>query len=777
MLNQRFQWSLLIADILMIALGLLVVLPEEPVLLATFFLGILIAVLTAGSPGWAIGGIASAGLYLAVISGLEGGAIRIDGDLLLRTVFLVSSGYYFLFSIRIMNRTAGALHSIRRESLQLRALLKITEAISSSLETRTVMQRIVRQVGSMVDSMNCSILLCDQAFKDGFVVASDQDPGADRLKISLADYPELREALVTGEMVIVEDASSDPIVHDVRDILQAKGYRSMLILPLLFGREVLGTLYLRYNREQAFSEQEIRFCRAAAGASANALKNAMLYEEVRNESRLLRSTSEKLRRLLDCSPDLIVATDPEGRITEFNRSAVALTGLTEEEARGRLFHAVLGQDESPWEEDEAGIQERNLVVRNHEGEEREFNLVSAPLVGKEGKSAGRVWIGRDVTHLNRVERSLAQAERLSTLGEVVAGVAHELNNPLSSVLGYSELARKNSENPALLRDLGRVVDSARRCKKIVQNLLGFARKNNAEKKYADLNACIRRVLDLRAYNLRAIHVSVVEDLAEKLPSTLFDFQQIEQVIMNLVANAEQALSRIDRERVLAIRSWAEDGRIHMEVRDSGPGIAPEHRARVFDPFFTTKGVGQGTGLGLSVSFGIVREHDGVLGLGPEQPGGGACFRMSLPVVPMPAANANEETEGSDRYERQFQGRKILVAEDEPLVLELFSRVLENDGAQVTRAVDGREAWEQLEEGEFDLVVADLRMPRMDGQELYERVALERPEMLRRFVFSTGDMASENTLTFLGGLPNGILVKPLQVETVRHVLGKALAQSR
>ncbi|MBD3867686.1 MAG: response regulator [Acidobacteria bacterium] len=765
----RFHWSLLFFDTVLVALSLLVLLPGEPVLLATFFLGSLVAVMTAESPGLAMGGLAAAGLYVAITSGIGGGASAPAQTA--RVLFLLGAGYYFLFSLRSMNRTARAVSLAGREGRQLKALLQITDAISSSLEIKTVMQRIVREVGGMVETSNCSILLCDDRQSTGFVVASDQDPNADMLQINLNEYPELREAIVTGETVIVRDTAEDPIVEDVRAVLQAKGYRTMLILPLIFGGDVLGTLYLRAGRERPFTEEEIRFCKAAAGASANALQNAKLFEEVRSEALLHKATGEKLRRLLDCSPDMIVATDASGVIIEFNGAASSATDLGEEQARGRTLATVLNAPSLAADPEHQGVVEADITFEDSRGEPRDLSLVSAPLTG-----AGRVWIGRDVTHLNRVERSLAQAERLSTLGEVVAGVAHELNNPLSSVLGYSELARKSSENPALLRDLTRVVDSARRCKKIVHNLLGFARENNAEKKYSDLNSCVRRVLDLRTYNLRAARADLETDLAPDLPSTLFDFQQIEQVVMNLLANAEHAVTGQEKEGVLKLRTWHESGTICLEVSDNGPGIPAPARSRVFDPFFTTKGIGQGTGLGLSVSFGIVREHDGSLELMPEPAGGGACFRLSLPVTAMPEPAPGDVAGGVEPPARCFEGRRILVAEDEPLVLELFTRVLEGDGASVTRAADGREAWDQLVAGEFDLVVADLRMPRMDGQELYERVAEEMPEMIRRFVFATGDMASEATLAFLEGLPNGILVKPLQVETVRHVLGKALSSS-
>ena len=352
-------------------------------------------------------------------------------------------------------------------------------------------------------------------------------------------------------------------------------------------------------------------------------------------------------------------------------------------------------------------------------------------------------------------------------------MAHELNNPLSAVLGYSELLRKNEESEEALRDLERVVNAARRCKRIVLNLLSFARKHPPEKKHEDLNTCVRKVLDLKSYNLRAFRIRTELELDPELPATLFDYHQIEQVVVNLVTNAEQALHARERDRTITVRTYRRNDDVYLEVEDNGDGVPEEIRRRIFDPFFTTKDVGEGTGLGLSLAFGVLQEHDGALELLPARPGGGACFRLRLPLVAPPeveqAFRAEAETEGV----RPLSGRRILVAEDEPMVLDLFSRVLEQEGASVTRARDGEEAWSKLVGADYDLVVADLRMPRMDGQELYEKVAEMRPELLRRFVFSTGDLLRQETVEFLESLPNGILTKPLQVETVRHVLTRTL----
>jgi CheY-like chemotaxis protein len=227
---------------------------------------------------------------------------------------------------------------------------------------------------------------------------------------------------------------------------------------------------------------------------------------------------------------------------------------------------------------------------------------------------------------------------------------------------------------------------------------------------------------------------------------------------------------------VVLRTFASPQEVGVEVEDDGPGIPPGVRHRIFDPFFTTKEPGKGTGLGLSVSYGIVQEHQGRIELRQDRAGSGACFAISLPrasgkAVDEPVDDVNPAND------RPLQGRRVLVAEDEPLVLDLFSRVLERDGATVTLARDGEEAWSRILETDFDLIVADLRMPNLDGRALYERVVEEKPSMVRRFVFATGDLVRQESLKFLEGIPNRILAKPLDVDNVRTVLIQAVAASR
>jgi two-component system NtrC family sensor kinase len=776
----RVTWGVSAADAVVVGLCLLRGAPDRPELLGAYFVALLVAVLAGGSPGWMIGGLAAPGLYLA----LRSAALAIDPATVWAHVGLLTlASYHFLSVTRSFDRAVSAFRRAEAERDELWTLLEITDAVTSTLDLREVMQSIVQRVGRLVGAESCSILLSNDDLSNCFVLAASESPDVDMLEIDLAKYPELRRAIETREPVRVDDVENDPLVASVREVLVQKGYRSMLVLPLLFGREVLGTLFLRASRDRPFDQREMRFCKVAAGASANALKNAMLYREVLQEAERHRATGEKLRQVLDCSPDMIVATDPHGWVMEMNGPALALDGAGDhDEDSAPSIDGLLHTDGLAAEAaaDPERVLRREVTIPGTSDAAREINLVSAPLRGADGTAAGRVWVGRDVTEIRRAERSLAQVERLTTLGEIVAGVAHELNNPLSAVLGYSEMMRRRAEDGADVDDIERIVHAGRRCKRIVENLLGFARKRQPERKHADLNQHLRRVVELRAYNQKTFGIRTVLDLDNEMPPTLFDPYQIEQVVMNLITNAEQAIrsDSVRRGGTIVVRTYHSDSDLHVEVEDDGPGIAPGAFPRIFDPFYTTKDVGQGTGLGLSVSFGILQEHGGALEARPPVPGRGACFVLRLPLVDVPregAVAADDAVETPAALE-SLRGRRVLIAEDEPLVREFLERLLGQEGFEVTAAQDGEEAWEKLADAEFDLVIADLRMPRMDGQELYERVAEERPELLRRFVFSSGDLARDETVSFLRGLPNRLLAKPLQVETVRHVIRRALEQA-
>jgi PAS domain S-box-containing protein len=754
--------KLLIADTLLVGLALLGTAKPRPLAVAAFFVVVLLATLASNRFKTLLGSVTLLGL-LATLA-VAGGVGLAWPDAMYLPLLAAAALHFGSLGERVSPWSRQSRTGARKAD-ELWALLEITDTITGTLEVSQVMHSIVDQVGQLLETPSCSILLVDERSPDLFVAASKGHPEADMLELDLAKYPEVRQVMQTKRPVIVDEIDADPLLTQIRQQLGSQGFRSMLVMPLLVGRELVGVLFLKSTRPRAFDASVVRFCKVVAGVSANALKNAMLFRDA-------KETSDTLRRVLDSSPDMIVATDAEGHVTEFNPGAEKLTGYSVLQAIGRPFTELLDSPELIPTHDAASPLE--LTVTCRDGAEVEVSLVSAALSDSAGQQVGRVWIGRDVTKLRHVEKSLAQAERLSSLGEVVAGVAHELNNPLSGVVGYAELLRGHAGDPAQIRDLDRIVESAMRCQKIVFKLLSFARKHAPEMKYNSLNECVEKVLDLKSYHLRSSQIETRLELQPDLPKTCFDFHQIDQVILNMLNNAEQAVRSVRRSGVITLRTGLEGDFVYLEIEDDGPGVPEDVHERIFDPFFTTKDYGKGTGLGLSVSYGIAQEHGGRIELLPWKAGCGARFRVYLPIVEgIEAASEAHVDSGAGLSASPLAGREILVAEDEPVVLELLARLLTDAGAVVSMAQDGEEAWNLLAENEFDLVVTDLCMPNVCGQELYERVAASRPELMRRFVFATGDLVRQETLAFLDKLPNRILTKPLEVETVRRVLSQAM----
>jgi signal transduction histidine kinase len=370
--------------------------------------------------------------------------------------------------------------------------------------------------------------------------------------------------------------------------------------------------------------------------------------------------------------------------------------------------------------------------------------------------------------LHQIQEQLMQADKLSAIGQLISGVAHELNNPLSGVLGFTQLVLASETNPKAKRHLERIYGEALRCQKIVQNLLGFARRSRPERTPQRLNDVVEGVLDLRAYQLQVDDVAIERRYATDLPPSLFDTHQVQQVVLNLLNNAHQAMMTVaDRERRLIVTTARHGDRLSVSVADTGPGIPKDRLPRLFEPFYTTKEEGKGTGLGLSVSLGIVREHGGDIQV-ESTVGRGTTFTFEMPIVACGEAPGKETGMASSAAPpppTAQAGLRILVVDDEPVLRELLADLLKSAGHIVEVARDGRVGLGLALERPYDLILSDLKMPGLDGQGLYEGVVRERPEMRDRFLFSTGDVINPDALGFLAGTGCAYLSKPFKLEAV------------
>lgn len=373
--------------------------------------------------------------------------------------------------------------------------------------------------------------------------------------------------------------------------------------------------------------------------------------------------------------------------------------------------------------------------------------------------------------LERTQTQLFQTEKVAAMGQLLAGVAHELNNPLAVVLGRTALIRERLHGGPLAAQAETIVQAAERCARIVKNFLALARQRPPERQHASLNRVVAEATDLLAYHLRTDSVELIMDLAEDLPALWADPHQLHQVVVNLIANAHHAMRATPPPRRLTITSRLDlsRDRILLEVADTGPGMGAEIRARLFEPFFTTKRPGQGTGLGLSLCQGIVEGHGGSISV-ESQPGRGARFTIALPLTSAPLI---EPAARMAEAERPVRAGAILVVEDEPEIAGLLAEVLSEDGHHVETAPNGAVALERLRAGRYDLIISDLRMPELDGPGLYRELERSYPALLRRVIFLTGDTLGREITEFLETTGAPSLAKPFAVEEVRRITQRVL----
>jgi signal transduction histidine kinase/CheY-like chemotaxis protein len=375
---------------------------------------------------------------------------------------------------------------------------------------------------------------------------------------------------------------------------------------------------------------------------------------------------------------------------------------------------------------------------------------------------------------------MVQTEKMAALGQLVSGIAHELNNPLTAIMGYAQLLLGHGLKPHQLVEAKRVFQEAERACHIVKNLLYFARANQTEQTAVSLNEVIGRALALRSYELKIENIHVQCDLAPSLPQTMADPLQLQQVVLNLIINAEQALLeyrghgnvRIRTSHVL--RGPQQSVHILLEVADDGPGILPEHASRIFEPFFTTKPPGAGTGLGLSITYGIVHQHGGEVTF-ESQPGSGTRFIVDLPVVPIPVPSANVLPTVFSEPAMNVRGR-ILIVEDEPSVAQLMVDVLQEEGHQAESVLNSQEGLTLISRHTYDLIVCDLRMPQIDGQAFYDALVSAGSSMSHRVIIVTGDVLAARTREFLERTRLPFLAKPFLVEELKLAVARLLSSA-
>jgi PAS domain S-box-containing protein len=574
--------------------------------------------------------------------------------------------------------------------------------------------------------------------------------------------PLFRTALETAGPIAIPSAAVDTAV--AAEFLSRTGPASALILPILFGDERLGILLVGTNLTDLSADEALDFARTIAHQIG-------LVIQLRRAFTRVAAAEQQYREIFEHTVEGILRTTPEGRLVLANPALARIFGF---DSPAQMLAEVTDMGRQLYVDPEQGalllrmlgelgsVSRFEAQMRRRDGRVIWVTHGGQIIRDADGETLYYDGVVEDITERKRTEAALRQSEKLAAMSTLVAGVAHELNNPLEVIFAHSEMLALDAPGqvPERAQKINR---AAQRCARLVKNFLAMARQHPPERTRVSVSQVVRETAELISYPLRVNGITLTLDLAPELPSLSADPHQLQQVLLNLLTNAQHALRSAPAPRRITLTAHVEGpDHVRIVVADNGPGVPPEIRERIFEPFFTTKAVGEGTGLGLSLCQGLVESHGGTLTL-DDAPGGGTRFAIVLPLA-LPAAMPPIAEAPADPT-----GRTILVVDDEPEVADVLGDMLRRDGHRVDVVPDGREALERVRTGVYEVILSDLRMPDIDGAELYRRLEAMGHPLTRRFVVITGDILGPETREFLERTRVPVLAKPLTFDELRAVL--------
>ncbi len=513
------------------------------------------------------------------------------------------------------------------------------------------------------------------------------------------------------------------------------------------------------------------------GAIVGAVKVIQNVTERQRAYEALRKSEEKHRSLVhNVQLGIFRSTaDPSGRFLEANPAMEEITGYSREE----LLEMDIADLYRHPEEREGMLEEivagggnitKELHLRKKDGTELTVMDRKFPVRDAYGKILYFDGIMDDISERKRMTREKKELEqraqvasRLASIGEMASGIAHEINNPLTGVVGFAQLLMRKDIPEDIKMPIETIYNGAQRVASIVHRLLTFARQHKPERSRTSINEVIENTLNLRAYSLETGSIKVTTRLAPELPKTMADAGQLQEVFLNIILNAEAEMKASHGRGNLVIKTERAGNNIRISFRDDGPGIAPENLVRIFDPFFTTREVGQGTGLGLSICHGIVTEHGGRL-YAKSKPGKGATFIAELPILD---GEPQSELDNPPADELKWAtSARILVVDDEPDVTQFLREVLRGAGHQVETTGSAEDARERVSRGSYSLILLDIKLPGMSGIEFYQHLQQTASPLAKKVVFITGDVMSPDTRDFLDKTQSRYITKPFTTERLK-----------
>ena len=634
----------------------------------------------------------------------------------------------------------------------LHRLTELSQELVGAFRPATIVEMVARAITEQLAPERLSIMLLD-VDSNGLIVAYHNGP-----RPATTDEPLLQLALRRGPLVIPEGVAWRAAELGVT--VPNPEPASWLGAPIAAVGRTIGAVSVEGERAGALGDAALAFVRAVLAQAAIALENARLVE-------LLSSGKREWEQTVDAINQAICFIDPQGAVRRANRVFAELIKLPVTALPGRPWITLLP---AAWA-DPVGRLIRSPGASPVEVRAGERTLI-VTAIGT-GEPGAAVLLFEDQTEKRRLQDQLLQSEKMSAIGQLIAGVAHDLNNPLASVVGFSDLLGEAADVPPRLAEpLAVIRQEAERASGIVRNLLSFARRQEGERQLQSIRPILESTILLLKNQLMASKIDLTFTAEPGLPEVEVHANQIKQVFVNIINNAAQAIRGANRSggRITVLAKCWLDG-VAVSIADNGPGMPESVAQHVFEPFFSTKSEGEGTGLGLSICQGIVKEHGGSMTVDPG-PGTGATFtvelpgasraRVSGPVAAVPAEMLATATAAAEPL-------RVLVVDDEPHILHYMQATLESWGHTVVLASDGSQALKRALTQPFDLIICDLRMPRLGGREMYQTLAQMHPAVAERMVFATGDTVRGDTLQFLERLGRPFLHKPFKLDELRRVL--------
>jgi two-component system, NtrC family, sensor kinase len=670
-------------------------------------------------------------------------------------------------------RRVEAARQLDRRISELFSLQELSYVLAESIELERIAEQVARYAARFLQAEGALVALVEEETGNLRVAAATGVLAPLQGRIMAAQDPGLVRLALSRERIEVSQATEHPSVQ----LLEGEAVRSAAVAPLRSQGRPVGALAVADRREGPFTTEDLWLLSTIATQTSMAVANSRLFEMVR------RST-EEWETAFDALTEGLGVVGSAGQILRANRALAQLAGVPAETLIGADFAAAVAEAAPLASELLAGAQrlERpGSIELRREADGKRLRLTASPLWGP-GAEGSLVILVEDVTEQRAMEAQLIQNEKMASIGQLVSGVAHELNNPLTSIAGLAELLLEPAMRvPEPTREHLRVIhDQAERAARIVRNLLTFARPSSLVKEPVDLNDVVGRTALLISYELRLRGIELERKLDDEQIRVLGDRYELQQVLLNLLTNAVHAVSALppDQPRRITLGTARAGERAILRVRDSGPGIPPELVPHLFTPFFTTKGPGQGTGLGLSVSYGLVEAHQGRISYRPAREGG-AEFTVSLPLHRGPPAAVEPRGEAALSAEAAAspgvgatanRQTRVLVVDDDPAVHRLVSALFTPEGHVVDTARSGEQALRLLEDAVYDLVITDAHAVSADGRSFTATLLSTRPDWRDRLVVASHGRASEPHAT---GAVHWV-AKPLKVRDLRSVMARIIS---